>query len=619
MSDRENPPPAGASETMRHTLARVFGFNEFRPNQEAIIRSILDGRDVFAVMPTGGGKSLCYQLPARMMDGTAVVISPLISLMKDQVDAARANGLAAAFLNSSLSPPEKARVRHGLERGAIELLYLAPERLALGGFLRELQDVSVSLFAVDEAHCVSEWGHDFRPDYLGLSQIKKLFPQVPLAAFIATATLRVQADTIERLGLGSPMVVRASFNRPNLFLDVRRKDRVEEQLLEFLRERPGQSGIVYRTTRKSVEATAAFLKARGIAARPYHAGLDADRRRATQDAFKRDGVDVIVATIAFGMGIDKPNVRFVVHADLPRNIEGYYQEIGRAGRDGEPAHCLLFFSRADTSKLLYFINGIENETKRGTAVEKLESMVEYAAKPACRRRQILAYFGEEFAAEDCTGCDACTGDYQQVEATVDAQIVLSAMARTGQRFGAKHVIAVVAGANTKAIRDFGHDRVKTYGAGRHKSRKHWSFIIDQLLGQGAVVAEGERYPTLGITDRGEEILKGQLTFHVLEPIRKEAPAKAKQARRRAGRTARARDSEGNYDQELFERLRALRLRLAAEQGVPPYVIFHNRTLKEMSRSLPTTRSELAGVTGVGEAKLKRYGNCFLEEIRRYLA
>ncbi len=619
MSDSEDQPSAPASETMRDTLTRVFGFNEFRPNQEAIIRSILDGSDVFAVMPTGGGKSLCYQLPAKMMGGTTVVISPLISLMKDQVDAARANGLAAAFLNSSLSAPEKSRVRRELEQGSIELLYLAPERLALGGFLRDLQDVSVSLFAVDEAHCVSEWGHDFRPDYLGLSQIKKLFPRVPLAAFTATATPRVQEDTIERLGLGSPLVVRASFNRPNLFLDVRRKDRAEEQLLEFLRERPGQSGIVYRTTRKSVEATAAFLDAAGIAARPYHAGLDPDQRRATQDDFKRDGVDVIVATIAFGMGIDKPNVRFVVHADLPKNIEGYYQEIGRAGRDGEPAHCLLLFSRADTSKLLYFIGDIEDEAKRRTAVDKLESMVEYAAKPDCRRQQILAYFGEEFAEEDCTGCDACAGDYQRVEATVDAQIVLSAMARTEQRFGAKHVIAVVAGANTKAIRDFGHDRLKTYGAGRHKSRKHWGFIIDELLGQGAVATEGDRYPTLRITERGAEILTGERDFHVQESMRKETPAARKQARRRTARTARAGDSDGDYDQDLFERLRALRLRLATEQRVPPYVIFHNRTLQEMCQIRPSTRSELAGVSGVGEAKLERYGDCFLEEIRSYLA
>jgi ATP-dependent DNA helicase RecQ len=615
---------SGAGESavrnqLEETLSGVFGFREFRPNQEGIVRAVLDGRDVFAVMPTGGGKSLCYQLPARMRDGTAVVISPLISLMKDQVDAARANGLAAEFLNSTLAPPERRRVRDELARGAVELLYLAPERLALGGFLEELSDVPLSLFAVDEAHCISEWGHDFRPDYLGLSEIKRLFPRVPLAAFTATATPRVQAEVIDRLGLRSPFVVRASFNRPNLFLEVRRKEKVREQLLEFLGRRPGESGIVYRTTRKSVEATAAFLESAGVDARPYHAGLPDEQRRATQEAFKSDKLDVVVATIAFGMGIDKPNVRFVVHADLPRNVEGYYQEIGRAGRDGEAAHCLLLFSRADASRLLYFIDEIENPRERRAALDKLERMVEYAANPVCRRREILAYFGEEFPEEDCAGCDVCAGEYRRVRATDDARVLLSAIVRTGQRFGAKHVIEVVAGADTKRIRDFGHDRLKIFGAGGDKSRRHWGRVLDELLSRGALRQAGGRYPTLALTPEGAALLRGETEFQMLERKRPGRPAAPGPATPVNGREVRPAQSDADCNPRLYERLRALRLRLADERGVAAFVILHNRTLREICRKLPTGRTQLAAITGIGEAKLERYGDVLLEEVRRHLA
>ena len=379
-----------------HELKKVFGFKEFRPNQESIVEAVLAGRDVFAVMPTGGGKSLCYQLPARMTGRTAVVVSPLISLMKDQVDAARANGLRAAFLNSTLSAAEKRRVYDGLRAGRLELLYLAPERLNLGGFLESMQGVPVSLFAVDEAHCVSEWGHDFRPDYLSLSAIKQAFPKTALAAFTATATLQVQADIVSRLGLVEPLVVRASFDRPNFFVEVRPKDSADDQVLDFIRERPGQAGIVYRTSRKSVEQTAFFLQRHGVDARPYHAGLPDDERRANQEDFRKDAVDVVVATIAFGMGIDKPNVRFVIHADLPRSVEGYYQEIGRAGRDGEPAHCLLLYGGGDVPKLRHFIDEIEDDKVRRAAAGRLSRMVDYAASRVCRRRTLLEYFGEKY-------------------------------------------------------------------------------------------------------------------------------------------------------------------------------------------------------------------------------
>jgi len=628
---------------MLETLKEVFGFREFRPNQEAIIQGIMAKRDVFAVMPTGGGKSLCYQLPARMTRQTAVVISPLISLMKDQVDAARLNGLRAAFLNSSLSGAEKAGVLRRLRNRELELLYLAPERLNLAGFLESLRGVPLALFAVDEAHCVSEWGHDFRPDYLTLSQIKEQFPQTPLAAFTATATPQVQEDIIARLKLREPLVIRASFDRPNFFLEVRRKEAADTQILQFLRARQGQTGIIYRTTRDSVEKTATFLRKRGINVRPYHAGLPDDERRANQEAFRRDEVEVVVATIAFGMGIDKPNVRFVIHADLPKSLEGYYQEIGRAGRDGEPAHCLLLYSHGDAPRLFRFIDQIESEAERQAATQRLERMIGYAESAACRRRSLLAYFGEALPAGSCKGCDVCAGhqppaistakvvtdatadDTASVASgdTVDAQMILSAMYRTGQRFGAKHIVEVVAGANTARIRDFHHDRLPTYGVGKHKPRKHWDRVIGELLVQRVIVREGDEYPILKLTSLAGEVLKGQRPFTMKveapPPVVKSVPTKG--ARRQRGKKADhpPREPLRNEDRGLFERLRALRLRLAEEHGIPPYLIFHNRTLQEMCEQQPTTFAEMAEISGVGEAKLTSYGKVFMDEIESYLA
>ena len=404
----ESHPSPGNSAT-HQTLRTVFGFPSFRPNQEAIVNNILAGHDVFAVMPTGGGKSLCYQLPALLRPGTAVVISPLISLMKDQVDAARENGIAAAFLNSSQDAREMSEVFRGLRGGGVKLLYIAPERFALPQFIETLKTVPLSLFAIDEAHCISEWGHDFRPDYLSLSRIPVLFPEVPVAAFTATATERVQNDIIQKIGLRTPHVVRASFNRPNLFYQVEPKARVEQQVWEFLKERPGESGIVYRTTRDSVAATAAFLASRGVKALPYHAGLSQEEREKNQEAFNKDEVSVIVATIAFGMGIDKSNVRFVVHADLPRHVEAFYPEPGWAGWDGEPAHCLLYFGRGDIPKIRYFIDQISDEGERRIALEKLNQTVRFASHNVCRRKQLLSFFGEAYPENNCGACDICSG------------------------------------------------------------------------------------------------------------------------------------------------------------------------------------------------------------------
>jgi ATP-dependent DNA helicase RecQ len=597
----------GDIPVMFHTLKTVFGFQTFRPNQEDIVRSILDGKDVFAVMPTGGGKSLCYQLPARMMEGTTVVISPLISLMKDQVDAARENGIPAAFMNSSMAASEISDLYRALKQEKVKLLYVAPERFAMPHFVDTLKTLPVSLFAIDEAHCISEWGHDFRPDYQSLSLIPKEFPDLPVAAFTATATLRVQQDIIGRIGLRTPYIVRASFNRANLFYKVRPKSKVRSQVLQFLQEHRGEPGIVYRTTRDSVTETADFLVSSGIRALPYHAGLSSEDRTRNQEAFNRDEVQVIVATIAFGMGIDKSNVRFVIHADLPKNIESYYQETGRAGRDGEPARCLLFFSRGDIPKIRYFIDRIEEENERFIALQKLNGVVEYASHNVCRRRQLLAFFGEDYPEDNCSCCDICTGSAEQIDITVDAQIIMSAVSRTGQRFGIGHIVDIISGAETKRIRDLRHNEIKTYGAGKHKDRRHWRFLMDELLAQGMLLQEGDPYPVLKLTRKGLDVLYGREMAMALKRHEQTKTVMKKAA------------GSGQYDEVLFERLRGLRKKLAEQQRLPPYVVFSDRTLHAMCRSFPATLPEMRGINGVGDAKLKRYGEEFIREVKRYLS
>ena len=587
-------------------LKKVFGFHSFRANQEEIVRAVLGGRDAFAVMPTGGGKSLCYQLPAYLLDGTCVVVSPLISLMKDQVDAAKSNGLTAEHLNSSLTAAQRRDVGRKLTAGRLDLLYVAPERFAADGFLDILKTVPICLFAVDEAHCISEWGHDFRPDYLSLSLIVEHFGDSPVAAFTATATQRVQRDIIERLALRDPHTVRASFDRPNLFYQVEPKDDADAQILSFVLSRPGEAGIVYRTTRDSVEGTAAYLASGGVKALPYHAGLENDVRKKHQDAFSRDEVDVIVATIAFGMGIDKSNIRFVVHGDLPKNMESYYQETGRAGRDGEPAHCLLLFGRGDIVKIRYFINQVEDETERSIAGEKLNQIVNFASVNACRRRRILAYFGEQLEGPNCGGCDVCSGRTEQIDATTDAQILMSAVARTGQRFGAMHIVDVVTGADTQRIRRLRHDLLKTYGAGAGRDKQYWRRIVDDLLAQECMVRTEGEYPVLKLAPRGKDVLYGRREFHVLRQ-----PSK----RRRRARPA---DAVIEYNHALFEELRAVRRRLAADRNVPPFIIFSDRTLHEMAAHLPTTPDEMRNITGVGENKLRQYAGDFLPVVGAYV-
>jgi len=586
------------------TLREVFGFSEFRPNQREIVEALLAGRDAFVVMPTGGGKSLCYQLPARLLDGTCLVVSPLISLMKDQVDAAVANGLRAAFLNSSQDAAAHRDVIRALRDGELDLLYVSPERFALDGFTDLLKSCLLSFVAVDEAHCISEWGHDFRPDYLSLGTLTETFPGVPVAAFTATATPKVQDDIVRRLQLRAPLLVRASFNRQNLHYAVQPKTDPRRQILRFVQDRPGQAGIVYRTTRKSVEETAAFLRAHQVRALPYHAGLADEERAAHQEAFNRDQVEVIVATIAFGMGIDKSNVRYVLHGDLPKNIEGYYQETGRSGRDGDPAHCLLLFGYGDVPRIRHFFDQIEDPAERKRAERCLYDVVSYATTHACRRRQLLGYFGETYPDPACGACDVCTGAVARVDATRDAQILLSAVARTGQRFGGQHVIAVVMGADTERMRALGHDQLKTYGVGRDRDQRHWRRVLDTLLAQGLLALSEGEFPTLRLTASAQPVLEGTAPVHMLE-------APPEPTRRRGRKKAVA----GPPDDPMFEKLRALRYQLATELGVPPFVVFNDRTLHEMARARPTTSDALLEISGVGATKLARFGEAFLAVLR----
>ena len=593
------------------TLRKHFGYDSFRPMQEEIIRDALAGRDVFALMPTGGGKSLCFQLPALLRDGITIVVSPLIALMKDQVDALRTSGIAATFLNSTLEADEARTRLRGLHCGEYRLLYVAPERLMLDTFLERALNWNITQIAIDEAHCISEWGHDFRPEYRQLAKLRRHLPDVPIMALTATATERVRGDILKQLKLREPCCYVASFNRPNLTYRVLPKSAAYDQLHEYVRNRPNEGGIVYCASRKTAEALAKKLSADGITSKPYHAGLEAKERTRHQDQFLRDDVRVITATIAFGMGINKPNVRFVVHHDLPKNIESYYQETGRAGRDGLPAECVLLFSANDVVKQRRFIEE-KSEHEQRIAHEQLRGMIAYAETRECRRATLLRYFGEEFGQVPCNGCDNCLNPRETFDGTVEAQKFLSCVhrvhAKQGFGFGLNHIVDVLAGADTEPIRQRGHDQLSTYGIGRELKREAWQAIGRELLRLGLVAAAPGKFATLQLTDAGREALRDRKSITLTKPFDVEA---RKRPKRRAG--------EIECDEALFDRLRALRRKLADERDVPAYVIFSDVSLREMARRYPTTTGEFGRIPGVGQQKLRDFADIFIEAIKDYLA
>jgi len=586
------------------TLKKTFGFKKFRSHQKEIISQILSGNDVFASLPTGGGKSICYQLPALHFEGITIVLSPLVALMKDQVDGANEYGIGAYCLNSSLNPKETAAVYSALENNRVKLLYISPERFAIDGFMDNLKRFTVSFVAVDEAHCVSEWGHDFRPDYLSLSRIREHFPTAVIAAFTATATVKVQEDIISLLRLNNPYTVRASFNRKELYYRILPKNGANKQICDFIKKHKKQQGIVYRLSRADVEKTAAYLSEKGIKALPYHAGLSTKIREKNQNLFNRDEVEVIVATIAFGMGIDKSNIRYVIHGDLPKSIEGYYQETGRAGRDGLNSECLLLYGAGDISKIHYFIDKMTDEKEKIRANRNLNNMASLASVNVCRRKQILEYFNEAYN-DNCGSCDICNGEAEQVDGTVDAQKILSAIIRTNQVFGITHVIDIVRGADTEKIRKFGHQELKTWGVGKDKSKNWWRSIINELLGQKFIYQDRDNYNSLKLNNSGAEILYGRAPFIVL--MKKETRQEEKLSFR-----------EVDYDEKLFSLLKDVRRDIAKVKGLPPYIVFSDKTLKEMSSLKPDDEPAMLRVSGVGSRKMEQYGYLFLKEIRKFL-
>ncbi len=588
--------------TLTSLLETHFGYREFRPLQEEIIEHVLDGRDALVLMPTGGGKSLCYQLPALCFDGITLVVSPLISLMKDQVDSLRENGIPSAFLNSSLTPIEQDQVMQETRNGFTKILYVAPERLSVPAFQQFLRSIPLGLIAIDEAHCISQWGHDFRPDYRQLSALRDQFPHVPLVALTATATDRVRADIITQLQLRDPRTFLSSFNRPNLSYHVLPKRDSFETLVSLLKKQETPSAIVYCFSRRDTEALAADLTAEGLRALPYHAGLDPTVRRKTQEKFIRDEVPIVAATIAFGMGIDKPDVRLVVHMDLPSSVEGYYQETGRAGRDGLPSECVLFYSAGDRRKHEFFIRQMADPKEQHNAEHKLQQVVDYCERFDCRRTYLLRYFGEDLDGV-CNGCDRCLDTREEIDATEIAQKILSAVIKTGSAFGAQYVTTVLLGRNEKLVRQRGHQSLSVFGIVRNYTEGQVKSFIDSLVMRSFLLRTTGQYPTLQVTDAGKQWLLGGGAITLPKPI---DPT-----------VSRTEEVPTAYDQGLFGELRALRKRLADERGVPPFVIFGDRALQEMATYAPQSTENFAKINGVGQRKLEEFGPHFLPVIRAY--
>jgi len=592
-----------AEQILKHT----FGYAEFRGSQKEVIETVLQGEDALVLMPTGGGKSLCYQIPGLVREGMAIVVSPLIALMQDQVSALQQLGLRAAYLNSTLSREEHNQVMRSIYDGELDMLYIAPERLLQQNTLERLSSVEVSLIAIDEAHCVSQWGHDFRVDYLGLHVLQQAFPGVPRVALTATADDRTRQEIVARLALFQPKVFVSSFDRPNIRYAVQEKGEAKSQLLKFLQDHKNQAGIVYCMSRNRVDGIAAWLSQRGIKALPYHAGLSAEERAENQRRFLREDAVVMVATIAFGMGIDKPDVRFVAHLDLPKSMEAYYQETGRAGRDGLPSVAWMVYGLADVMRIVKMVQDSNaNEQHKRMERSKIESLLGWCETNTCRRRALLRYFGEQ-RDEVCGNCDVCLNPPKTWNATEDAQKLLSNIYRTGQRFGSGHVIDVLRGKETAKVNQFGHQSLSTYGIGKDRSDKQWRSIIRQLLVQNYLLVNDEMYGAIQLTEKAREILKGQTKIFLREEL---AAEKTVRERRRPAEVSEA-------DQDLWEALKAKRKELADSLGVPPYHIFHDATLMEIMQSMPTNDADLLSVSGVGAVKLEKFGEDFLAVIDEF--
>lgn len=591
----------------KEILRRYFGYSEFRQLQQDIILDVLKGNNVLVLMPTGGGKSLCYQYPSLLFKGLTIVVSPLIALMKNQVDNLRQNGIAAEYINSSLNYEDITKIKSALLQNSIRLLYVAPERLTIPTFLSFLKGLKISLFAIDEAHCISEWGHDFRPEYRQLKIIGTSFPDVPIIALTATATTKVREDIITQIELKDCKKYIASFNRENLVYYVKPKQDAFSQIVEFLKTKPHESGIIYCYSRKNVDALTENLKYAGFRALPYHAGLSASIRSSNQDKFIKDDVEILVATIAFGMGIDKPNIRFVIHHDLPKNLEAYYQETGRAGRDGLRSDCVLFYSYGDRQKIEYFINQMTNEKERQIAHNKLNDIINFCETTVCRRKLLLEYFGEDYKETKCSGCDNCLTPKDEMEATGEILTILSCIEELGEKFGINYCIDVLTGSKSSRLMHNGHTALKSYGSGKNLPKKTWHGFIRELLSRGYLNIEGE-YPVLKLCQKSRDMLsvtKSGVTnekIFLVKPQAVEKPAIIEQ------------DTD---DRGLFEALRTLRKTLADAENYPPYMIFNDASLKQMAMRRPCTPEDFRKITGVGEKKLERYGAIFMGEIRRF--